>query len=83
MGAEFGAEFHDSVFNFTGLRDEYGPSPSARGIERIVKRASQCHILKYDEAAWFTVVHSRLLALALENDVWENAIDYVPWCVHY
>jgi hypothetical protein len=81
MSDELRSEFHKLVYNSTGRRDELGQSPAAHAIDRLVKRAAQCNALKYDEAAWFTCVHSRLLALALEIDVWDDTTDWVPWCV--
>ncbi len=79
MDVAFRAEFDDSVFDHTGLRDIYGPSPSAYEVDRIVKRARKCQENGVNEAGWFSFVHSHLLLLALENDVWEDAIDAVPW----
>jgi hypothetical protein len=81
MSDDFRSEFHESVFDSTGKRDESGPSPGVHDIDRIVKIASRCNKLKYDEGAWFACVHARLLVLALENDVWDGIVDWVPWYV--
>ncbi len=72
-------ELKAGAFDATGLRDTFGPSPSPRDVDRIVKRAGKCQENGLNEAGWFSLVHSHLLLLALENDVWEDLIDVVPW----
>jgi hypothetical protein len=79
MDALFRREFDDEAFDRTGLRDSYGPSPSPHAVDLIVKRAAKCQTKEYSEAAWFTLVHSHLLLLALENDLYEDQVDIVPW----
>ncbi len=65
MDDDFKAEFEDSVFNHTGLRDQYGPSPSVYDV----KCAGKCKENGLNEAGWFSLVHPLLLLLVLENDV--------------
>ncbi len=79
MDAEFRREFDDEVFDFSGRIDAFGPSPSPHVIDTIIKRASKCEDKGFDESAWFSHVHSDLLLLALENDTWEDKVDFVPW----
>jgi hypothetical protein len=79
MDDAFRGWFDDEAFDNTGHRDTYGPSPSPQAVNQIIKRASKCEDKGYNESAWFTLVHSRLLTLALENDTWEDVVDFVPW----
>jgi hypothetical protein len=79
MDAAFRRGFDDEAFDFTGRRDTFGPSPSPEAVSRIIKRAVKCETRGVNEAAWFSLVHSELLALALENDTWEDEVDFVPW----
>jgi hypothetical protein len=76
---KFRREFDDEAFDSTGLRDTFGPSPSPLAVDIIVKRAAKCQKKEYNETAWFTLVHSHLLLLALENETYEDEVDFVPW----
>jgi hypothetical protein len=79
MGAAFRRGFDDDVFEFTGHRDAFGPSPSPAAVNRIIRRAVKCETRGLNEAAWFSLVHSEVLALALENETWDKVVDYLPW----
>ncbi len=79
MDDEFRSKFFDAAFDATGKRDTFGPSPSPLAVKRIVKRASRFQENGCSEPAWFSLVHSHLLTLALDNDFWDEAIDVVPW----
>jgi hypothetical protein len=52
---------------------------SPHAVNLIVKRAAKCQKKENNETAWFTLIHFHLLLLALENDLYEDEVDIVPW----
>jgi hypothetical protein len=85
MDADFVSAFNEEavqIFDPTGSRDAYGPTPAAEVVDAIRQRAEKCENDGFDEVAWMCLVHSPLMLLALENDMWKHTVDFIPWYVH-
>lgn len=67
---------------FSASRTALGHVPSQTTVLDLLKTAEECLTNKHDELSWNILVHSRVLALALQppgSSPFSNFVDFFPW----
>ncbi|KPM42275.1 hypothetical protein AK830_g4267 [Neonectria ditissima] len=65
------------AWHFSDERDLVGPTPSPKGVLRILAAAAECSSNGHSEAGWNILVHQRVLELALQSPDQEEFTHHI------